>query len=260
MFYRIAAILVALSFSPAAFAKADLDVDIVAPSGVAVYGAGQFDVTVSNIGNRNAQNVVLEVQLPETNTSPSVYVMGTVGAITSGCSLSGSIVTCNFGRIRKNQSASVSFDMSLPASAAPLTFVAVASTTSNENTLANNTDSVNASLTYYATPIAAPAAVVNRHCTGQGLTAFYECTLFPSSITSHSTVFEANGTITFVGAPPNYTGTWSQPTADSLVFDYDDGTGIVAQFSGVGVGGGCFEGLTTFPGGSPWVSPYEVCP
>ena len=97
-----------------------------------------------------------------------------------------------------------------------------------------------------------------EHCTGTGLTAFYECTLFPSSITWHEHVFGPSGTLTIPEAP-DYTGTWSQPAPNRLVFRYYDETNaLVATFDGLGVDEGCFEGLTTFPD-SEYVSPYSVC-
>ena len=95
------------------------------------------------------------------------------------------------------------------------------------------------------------------HCTGQGLTAFYECSLYPSSLSGHVVALAADGTLSF----PNqqgYDGTWAQATSDSLEMTYTLNGQVVAEFSGSGVGGDCFEGLTTFPG-SAWVSPYEVC-
>lgn len=94
--------------------------------------------------------------------------------------------------------------------------------------------------------------------TGTGLTSFFECTLFPSSISSHDTVFNADQTISFPGAAANYTGTWSQPSADRLVFSYFEDGLLVASFDGRGVNSNCFEGKTIFPG-SAYVSMYEVC-
>ncbi len=98
------------------------------------------------------------------------------------------------------------------------------------------------------------------HCTGgASLTSFFECELFPSSISSHETIFDAGGTITFIAAPAGYTGTWTHPPSQNrLQFDYADGTGVVATFDGRGVDAKCFEGKTVFRG-SPYVSLYEVC-
>lgn len=97
------------------------------------------------------------------------------------------------------------------------------------------------------------------HCTGQNLTSFFECQLYPSSITMHETILEVGGTIQFIGQPAQYGGTWSQPSPEHLSMTYTD-TGVpVAHFEGDATTTGCFEGITTFPGSS-WVSAYLVCP
>ena len=106
-----------------------------------------------------------------------------------------------------------------------------------------------------------PVLMNNRHCTGTGLTAWYECTLFPSSISSHQAEFHDDGTITIPGEP-DYSGQWTVTTTvdgNFLEFYYEDPSGVVAEFEGWGADAACFEGLTTFPGSS-YVAPYEVCP
>jgi hypothetical protein len=220
---------------------------------------------VSNTGNRNASNCAVQIDLPETNTSPEVHVMGNLGAIGATCSRSGTTLSCSLGRIKKNKSKSVTFDIALPVSSAPLLVTATASTSSGENSTSNNAATLAASQSYYATAIitapGSPATILNSHCTGQGLTAWFECTLSPGSVTSHSTEFHDDGSVTIPGAPL-YTGQWSVTSTASgsfLEFFYDDGAGVVAEFEGWGADNTCFEGLTTFPGSS-WVAPYEVCP
>jgi len=246
-----------LSATPA-FAKSDLDVTLYSPAAQLVDDVSSYDVVVANVGNRNASNVSLSIELPETNTSPSVFVMGVVGAFDSRCSQSGTELVCSLGRIRKNKSTTVSFDIALPYSAAPLDITVSASTTSSENTLSNNSDSASASQLYYTVAVGAPQTMVNWHCTGQGLSSFYECELSPGSLSTHDANYNTDGTITFSMAT-SITGLWQQPTPDTLNFQYWDGSQLVADFEGVGVDGGCFEGLTVFPGG-PWVAPYQICP
>lgn len=258
MMYRSLLTLALVCTASAAYAKADVTVSIDAPAGLSVYEEGRFEVEVSNIGNRNADNVEVEIDLPQTATSPQVFVMGILGATSNSCVLADQTITCSLGRIRKNKSATVYFDIAFPVSLAPHTFTATASTTSSENSTNNNSASNTTNLAFYSAAVSAPREAHNRHCTGQGLQGFYECTLFPSSISSHDIRFEANGSITFLNAPPGYTGAWTQPTADRLEFDYYSDATLVASFSGYGVDNGCFEGMTLFPG-SQWVSPYEVC-
>ncbi len=248
----------ALLAGPVAHAGADLVTILDLPASTEVYADDVYRVTVENNGNRHANNVQLVVQLPETNSSPSVYVMGEVTGLDSACYESGTQLVCDLGRIRKNNDATIEFDMWLPWSAGSLDFTATASSSTSEDAPADNTDSAAAAQTYVDLVIAGPAAATNRHCTGTGLEAFYTCTLFPSSISSHDIVFESTGDITIVGVGPEYTGTWDQDSDDHLWFEYRENGSVVAEFEGNGVGGNCFEGLTTFPGSS-WVAPYEVC-
>lgn len=245
-------------FATPVLAAADVRVTIPAPSAEYVYDTTAYDIVVSNIGNKRADGVVLTIELPETNTSPYVHVMGTTSGVDPRCSLSGTTLTCNLGNIVKNTSKTVSFGIDLPQAEQTLVVSASATSTSPENTLANNSDSDIAALLNYEVEVLAGDLATNRHCTGQGLTSFFECELYPSSISSHQHEFLADGEIAIPGEP-SYSGTWSQPTPDSLVFSYVElGVGVVAEFEGWGTTGNCFEGITTFPG-SPYLAPYEVC-
>lgn len=260
MLLRYASALALLAFGAPAFAAADLVTTINQPSGVSVYDSATWSVQVANVGNKGASNVTLSIQLPRTNTSPTVYVMGTVGTMSTGCSRSGTVITCNLGTVAKGSSSTKSFAITLPQSVGTLDFSATATTTSAETNTANNTDTDIASLLYYDNPLSGDTAMVNDHCTGTGLEAWYECTLFPSSISSHGTTLNGDGTISFGPEGEGYTGSWEQPTDDSLLFTYyDPENNPVAYFEGDGVLDGCFEGLTTFPGSS-YVAPYSVCP
>jgi len=250
--------LLAASIAAPAYAAADLETTIGEPSGLYVDQTGTWDVVVENVGNRNARNVSLIIELPETNTSPNVYVMGVLGAYSSSCSLVGTTLDCSLGRIRKGKAKTVSFDIDLPYADGGLEVYASAATTSSESNTGNNDDSVIHSQLYYANAVGAPVAVLNEHCTGQGLTSFYECAISPGSISSHPATWEANGTISFPFST-TVTGFWQQPTADTVAFQYWDNGAIVADFEGVGVAGGCWEGLTIFSNG-PWVAPYRICP
>ena len=213
---------------------------------------------VRNIGNKTANNVVLTINLPVTNTSPTVYVLGTVGSFDGRCTRAGRVLTCPLGNVARNGSTLVPFNIALPRSSAPIVFTTSVTTTSAENSSTNNGASLTPTITYPDLAVAAGSLAINEHCTGTNLTSFFECELFPSSISEHSTVFQAAGALTFVDAPPEYTGTWSQPAANRLVFSYFENGTLVAAFSGYSVDTDCFEGITTFPG-SPYVAPYSVC-
>ena len=236
-------------------AAPDLTTSITAPAGAYVYQSAMWQVTVTNGGNKDAGAVTTTIQLPVTHTSPTVYTMGTVGAKSSTCSLSGTKITCTAASLKRSKSTTFYFYMSLPQSASAETFTATASTSGETNT-SNNGSSSTAALNMYSPSFTGAVTVTNRHCTGLGLTAFYECEVSPGSISSHTAVFNADGSVS-IPVAPSYTGSWSV-SGSQLTFDYDDGTGIVAEFVGDGVDGNCWEGLTTFPLSS-YVSPYEVC-
>ncbi len=245
--------------SPALAAPvADLVLTRSAPVGVSVYQTGRYSMTVRNVGNRTADDVSLNIQLPATHTSPYVYVMGDLGAFDSRCTRTGTRLQCALGSLGRNKSTSVSFDVSLPYSTAPLVISGEATTTSAEPNRSNNSVSHTAGLLTYPVAITPPTAVTNSHCTGTNLSSYFECELFPSSISAHDTILNPGGTITFVGVPATYTGSWSQPSPDRLQFQYFDGGALVATFDGRGVSNDCFEGATLFQG-SAYMSMYQVC-
>jgi hypothetical protein len=258
-------VLTLLALSGSAYAAADVNVSIAGPvGGTTVYATGRYNFTVANIGNKSASNVVLTIDLPETNTSPQVYLMGTLIGQSAGCTLAARRITCTLGTIARNTNRVRYVDIQLPESAADLVFEATVTTTSAQNSTANDTATHIAAINYIDVPIAGPwpMTVVNNHCTGTGLVAWFECTYFPSAITDHTVEFHPGalpneGTITIPGYP-TFGGTWSKPSPTELIFQYTDGGIPEADFYGNGVGGGCFEGLTTFPG-SAYVAPYEVC-
>lgn len=242
-----------------ALAASDIRVTIPAPAAQHVYDLTEYDVVVANIGNQSASSVVLTITLPATGTSPYVHVMGTLANVDSRCTKSGTKLTCNLGTLGKNKSAVVGFDIALPQASGPLSISAAATTTSNENSQANNSASDTPSLLNYEVSVSDGAQAHNRHCTGTGLTSFFECELYPSSLQSHDIMFHGDGTLSFVDAPEDgYSGVWWQDSPDSLSFTYLYGEEVVAEFHGYGTNPDCFEGITTFPG-SAYNAPYEVC-
>lgn len=80
----------AVSASPAfagpAVSRADLIVNLTPPPGVYVNNPGTYEVLVSNTGTKDAAAVALTISLPRTATSPSVHVMGDLGAFWRGMS------------------------------------------------------------------------------------------------------------------------------------------------------------------------------
>jgi hypothetical protein len=259
------------SSAAAAPSAPDLTTTIVPPTGTHVYEAGTYRVVVANVGTATAQGVSVAIQLPRTHTSPTVHLMGTLGSY-SGCTRSGTTLTCALGTLRRNREASASFVLALPLSAAPLEITATATTLTSEPIQGNNQATHTASLLAYDVPITAPRDAHVQHCTGQNLTSFFECVLYPSSLAWHELTLHPGGAVTFGDSDsgpvtPEFYGTWSQTppdeTVQELTLSYYDSTVSttvpMAEFHGFGTEAGtCFEGVTTFPGSS-YVSPYEVC-
>ncbi len=257
----ILALAVSLAAVPAWAAPAgpNLSVSVTAPL-VSVYQTGGYNVRVRNVGNKPAPAVMLTIELPRTATSPQVSVMGTLGAFTSTCTRSGTVLSCPLGSIAKGAQRSVFFDLALPYSTNPLVITASAATTGDTNPT-NNT------VTVTPTPLTVTAAVTpdvvqtNSHCTGSpSLSSYFECTLFPSSISTHDTILNTDGTIGFPGVAGAYTGDWwVTPSQNRLQFRYFEAGDLVAEFDGRGVSAKCFEGKTTFPPNPAYVSLYKVC-
>lgn len=249
----------ALFVSGSAFAASDVTVSVSQSSTPYVYQSGRYNVTVSNVGNQTANSVSVSITLPTTNTSPQVYVMGTVGSMASGCTRSGAVITCSLGSIRRARSATAWFDLTLPEAAEALDITAVASTTSSENSTSNNSATHTAALNNYAVALTTPDVALNQHCTGTGLTSYYECTLFPSSISDHTITLETDGSVTIHDVGPEYTGFWESLDATHLRVVYYELGVEVAEFEGYGTSTSCWEGLTTFNPDNGYVSPYRVC-
>jgi uncharacterized repeat protein (TIGR01451 family) len=250
--------LLALSAPALAAPRPDLVPTVAGPSGAMVYESATWTVSVTNIGNATANTAQVRVTLPRTGTSPTVYRMGTVDATSASCASSGLDLVCTLGNIKRGKSVGVWFDLTLPQSSAPLVVRATTSFAGTDGDPANDTDSETASLVNYSVSLSAPAFVTNEHCTGTGLTSFYECELFPSSLSSHDATLEADGSITLPDGGPDYGGSWWQDDPTHLGFVYTYLGDVVAEFEGWGVSAACWEGVTTFPG-STYVSPYQVC-
>ena len=266
---RSAALSLLLASSVAA--EADVQVAVTGPSPTAlIESAGTYTVKVNNAGNKAANSVSVTINLQRTNTSPTSYLLGTLSNVHSACTVepSGSAIVCALGRIKASKSSAVTFSLAVPQSTkfrdTTGDINATVSTTSLEDSTTNNAGSLAIVSRAYANPIAdVDRTSTVRMCTGTGLTAFYECEKFPSSIQTMPAdiVFAADGSFTFDPVQPGYTGTWQQPSTDRLEFQVFEDPELVTPyltFTGQGEPGGCFEGLTTFDS-STYVAPYQVC-
>ncbi len=241
-----------------------------------VDGYQQFAVTVKNFGTADANPTTLTITLLETQTSPQKYLLGSLQALPTGCAVSGRALTCALGRLRYNgpqggRTRTVTFGYKIPVTTQALLLSASASAIGEPPANAtDNAGSVTASVDYRA--VAVTAGIKSpSHCTGTGLTAYFECTKFPSSISSHDAEYHLDGTITFPGAEgAGYSGTWLQADPTRLHFEYHNGSYTEAIFDGRGADANCFEGITRFysdddnnsntpPVLSTYSAPYRVC-
>ena len=231
-------------------------------SGSSLVGtATHYDVHIQNSGNRNSGAVNVYIQLPKTNTSPTVHVMGTLGPIPTGCSKTGTRLICSIpsGVRKNNTSAPIGFDLTLPYSANPIA-LRVDVDTNNDINLANNHSVSIAMQTYQnVTPPSGDFAVTNRHCTGTNLSSYFECIVSPGSVATHPATFLANGAISL--DEPGYSGSWAV-SGTQLSFSYSELGQPVGSFVGQGVsvgtaGQNCWDGRFTTDGSYTIV--YRVC-
>lgn len=219
-----------------------------------------YTTRVKNIGNQPAQNVTIVVEFPLTNTSPNKYVLGKLTGVSTGtgtCSTAGNKITCNVGNIGNNQTRYVTFTFEFQVAATVPTFKSTASTAStNEQNPNNNFRSFTPVLTYPDNELT-PGSYIVSSCTGRGLTSFYECEMYPSSIqTVLGLDFNLGGTLSVTGYP-QYTGSWDQVVLPnrSLHFTVDG----ELEFNGFASNSNCYKGITTFPGTTDYNSAYRVC-
>ena len=244
----------------ASSSKADIEVTVLAPTNTPlVCDTAHYAVNVVNVGNRQADGVVLNVQLPTTHTSPDVFLMGDLADIDARCSSQGTKLTCNLGRIQRKSGTVVSFDLALPYTSAPLQLTATATTATAELSLDNNQAGLTTTLAYYKNNVAAAAPIDITSCTGATLTSFFECNVYPGATQIHNFQLEPNGTVTPAGSTSSILGKWSQPTPEDFLLEFGAPGNVSATFRGKGVPGGCFEGVTTFTS-LQYFAPYRVCP
>ncbi len=237
--------------------NADLEAQLTGPSSVAISTPTVYTATVKNLGNSTATNVKIVITMPLTDTSPQVYILGDVSGLDSKCQIVSKKISCNMGQLKKGKSASISYTYKAPVSTKLLTMTNTVSSDIADNNSGNNQSVFTPSLNYPDRAIVS-ANLNNSHCTGTNLTSYFECLLFPSSLSSHNITLNSDFTITF--SEQGYTGTWSQTNAKQLKFEYFDINGKVAEFNGFAINGAnCFDGMTTFFPNSTYVSPYHVC-
>jgi hypothetical protein len=234
----------------------DIRVTMSAPASAVVYSPYVYKVSVKNIGGSSTQSVNVVVDFPLTDTSPTQYILGNVSGIdTSRCSVSQNKLNCNLGSLMKNKTKSFNFTFKLPVSTKTLEIKATGAA-AGDVTPGNNVASAIPALAYGTNQITSANVLVSL-CTGQGITSYFECELFPSTIQQFNATLDQGGSMTL--PEPGYTGQWDQLISpQQLHWVITDGFDS-ATFNGFATGTTCFEGITTFSSNSNYVSPYRVC-
>lgn len=253
--------LLALASFAMAASKPDLTTTITRTTALPmVESSATYNVRVNNTGTRDASGVNVTITLPQTHTSPGVSVLGTLGT-TTGCTRSGVTLTCYVGTLRKGNNTSFNVNIAFPENDGPIAINATASTTTlPEISSTNNASTFAVEQDNYDVLFAATGFDTTvRHCTGTNLTSFFECELYPSSISTHYQTFNADNTLSFPAYGPDYGGVWASDTPDHLTFTITELGSPTVEFEGWGTPGDCWEGVATFYSTTVYVSPYEVC-
>lgn len=259
----LAVVPVLLAAAPAlAASQPNLVVTVTPPAAPQVNTYGRYVARVTNTGNRNATGVTLTIALPATHTSPQVFVMGNLANVDGRCALGGTTLTCTLnGLARNGGSTDVGFDLKLPYSTASLDVTYTANPIAGDANPANNTLATTVAPAPIATPITTDLHLQHDHCTGTGLTSWFECAAFPSSISGFAADYAFVGQSISIPGEPTFGGTWSQAGGfDRLQVTFTDNGTPVGSIDARGVGNGCFEGPMTFSPPSPYLAIYRICP
>jgi uncharacterized repeat protein (TIGR01451 family) len=255
MFVLIAAATATAHAAP----KPNLRVTMTSPNAISAYTPYQYSVTVKNIGNAPAANVKVVVDLPETDTSPTKYILGTVSGLGTGCTIVARKIQCaTTGNLGNNQQRVYTFNLALPVSSKVLQIRATGSTTTpNEQDANNNTVTKTPVFNYPANPLTSADVLISM-CTGRNLSSFFECELFPSSQQHHVFTLNPDTTVEVYG---QIVGNWDQVAGSNrLHMLMNDGSGTIVEFQGYASNTTCFEGKTTFtPSPSGFMAIYRAC-
>jgi len=250
-------LIAAATGSAYATARPNLRVTMTGPSTITASSPYQYSVTIKNIGNAPAAGVKVIVDLPETDTSPTKYILGTVSGLATGCTIVTRKVQCTTaGNLGNNQQRVYTFNLALPVSSKVLQLTATGSTTTPNEQDAQNNIATMIPVFNYPANLFTSATVLTTSCTGRTLSSFFECELFPSSQQSHIYTLNSDSSVVIYG---RNVGTWDQPTPSQLHFYMVNG-GTVIEFNGYASNSTCFEGKTTFtPSPSGYMAIYKVC-
>lgn len=251
-------LIAAATGSAQAAPKPNLRVQMTGPASISANSPYQYTVTVRNIGNAPAAGVKVVVDLPETDTSPNKYILGTVSGLATGCTIVTRKIQCTTsGNLNNNQQRVYTFNLSLPVAAKVLRLTATGSTTTaNEEDPYNNAVTITPVFNYPANPLTGANVLISM-CTGRNLSSFFECELFPSSQQHHVFTLHPDMSVSVYGQT---VGSWDQAAGTNRLHLLMVNGGTTIEFDGYASNTTCFEGKTTFtPSPSGYMAIYKAC-
>ena len=228
--------------------RSDLELTLGGPASGGLNDVVSVSAAVENIGARSARDVALTIPIP---------AAATVSGYPSACSASASALTCTWGRLRAGRSEVVSFDLTLPGQAGPVTLSGAVTTSSADADPGNNADAITIDVEAPQIPLSGGEVTMGAACYGSGPLVFADCEAAPSSILTGTFTINANGTAT--PDDPNYSATWSQadPTQLLIVVTENLNNTVVSTWTGSAVTANCFQG--TIATSSGWYGAWEGC-
>lgn len=232
--------------------SADMMVMVQGPATAETSNALQYYVVASNQGNRSARNVTATIELPPSAT----FVQAD-----NACSLSGTTLDCNLGRIRRNNSHTLSVELIAPPTAGTISLDATVSTSSRDSNNANDSTSFD---TVIEEPVVVqpvvdidpPERFVMRQCVGSNSLTWADCT--PGSLLTHEVTLDVNNVVQT--NDPGATGTWNEPDAFHIELDFFDLNNVpMSTFTGKAQTQYCFSGTTVFHQNTAYSGAWYGC-
>jgi uncharacterized repeat protein (TIGR01451 family) len=232
--------------------SADMMVMVQGPATAETSDALQYYVVASNQGSRNAGNVTATIELPASAT----FVQAD-----NACSLSGTTLNCNLGRIRRNNNYTLSVELIAPSTAGTITLDASVSTTSRDNNPGNDSASLS---TVIEEPVVVqpvvdidpPELFVMRQCVGSNSLQWEDCT--PGSLIEHLVILDTNGVVQT--NDPGASGTWNEPDPYHIELNfYDLNNTPMSTFTGKAQTQFCFSGTTVFHQNAAYSGAWYGC-
>ena len=217
---------------------ADLSIMIQAPATTTPLEQVQYYITIHNNGPKSAGRVKAKLELPANTT----FIQAS-----SECSLNGSKLTCNLGKIRKNRSHTLSVLLEAPTADGTISLSGEVNSRRADPNYLNNFatyDTLVESPQVVAPefPITSTVTINAQSCYGSGISQFSDC---PAYAIMYGTM-TLNTDQSISTGNPGVLGNWSQTDNSSIQMNFTDlSNNPISTFNGTAVSETCFEGTVT---------------